>query len=298
MINCTEETFLINGHINGCCNTNNLAKTKSVTVTKFLYIVACVFVFVFILILLSIKSDNNSIAIKNDPDESMKKKRSALIAQHELVHNLNSLKTYASAGCESTVLIIRHCEKQSLIDSSNYYQEHCNTIGFQRARFLATLFGNNVEDRWPIPSYLYALSPDKHLNIFREIETLQPLSDKIHIPIISDYGPLDTANLAHKIFDDLRRGKLCNKLVVVCWNHSDIPNLAQKLSCGPLNGCLMKYPGHTFDDAWQINYVYRPPLVTNNEIPSINEGWEVFGSVVKEGFDPLHFTKIEKRREL
>ena len=82
-------------------------------------------------------------------------------------------------GCEATVMLVRHCEKGSV-------REHCDYMGFERSAYLSTLFGNHGE-RWPAPSYLFALSPDGRHNRrkmnFREIETLGPLANKTGVTI-------------------------------------------------------------------------------------------------------------------
>merc|ERR1712029_1126574 len=99
-------------------------------------------------------------------------------------------------------------------------------------------------------------SDRKYTVISRQMETLQPLSDK------------------------LRSGELCNKVALISWNNRDIANLAQKLGCGPYNGCPMNYDASEYDDTWQISFVYNPP----RSIPS--DKWEIFGTVVPQGFDP------------
>ena len=83
---------------------------------------------------------------------------------------------YPPRGCEVTVQIIRHCEKDVL-------EDHCDYQGFERAQFLTTLFGNS--SRWPVPSELYALDAHRYSSHnykptslrkvnWREVETLLP----------------------------------------------------------------------------------------------------------------------------
>jgi len=83
-------------------------------------------------------------------------------------------------GCEATVQIIRHCEKDEF--SSIH---HCNYQGFERAHFLQTLYGDRITNaRWPIPSKIYALSGRRekirghHVKwkkmVYREVETVLP----------------------------------------------------------------------------------------------------------------------------
>ena len=320
MSNSNERTALIETSTGFVRNTTgNKARNKPYS-AKIISITGASLIAIVIVICISLelKHDHNNSNNRYYPYESETAKQFSKIANREVKHNLNSLRTYADPGCEATVLIVRPCEKQKLMDSSkssqSQSQEHCNNIGLQRSRYLATLFGNKTEERWPSPSYLYALSSDMMDSIvLRQIETLGPLSDKIKVPIVSDYGPLDTHKLATKLFSSMRRGEMCNQVVVACGNHRDIPNLAQKLGCGPYNGCPMKYHSVRHDDVWEINFIYRPlhhieaTNATDKKLSSItvdidkmdiDKGWQVFGSVVKEGFDPLQFTKIENNNEL
>lgn len=80
-------------------------------------------------------------------------------------------------GCEVTVQIIRHCEKDVLV-------HHCDYMGFERAKFLTTIYGDSKDARWPVPSYIYALDGNrykvrgKHVSfkkkVVREVETVLP----------------------------------------------------------------------------------------------------------------------------
>ena len=201
-------------------------------------------------------------------------------------------------GCESTLLILRHCEKlgPSEVDKNGNF--HCSYLGQERAYFLATLFGT----RWPNPSQLFALTPerDDHLN-FREYETLHPLSLKTGIPI----EIADESNLPGQYFRLLQSGDMCGKLTVVSWKHAIIPDLAQRLGCTEDDGCPSTYPEETFDQVWQLKYVFYPwaPDDLEEEKEFLHNamnrrlqgsrkqnGWRVFATVSQQGFDPLAFS--------
>ena len=293
MTNPNEQTALIQTSTGYVRNTNDVRPSKK-RIPIIISIAGSLSIMIVIVVCISIELQHDHGSKVPGPINPETIKKFARIAEHEVHNNLNSLKTYASPGCEATILIMRHCEKQSLIDSTDYAQQHCNSLGLQRARYLSTLFGNG-EERWPSPSYLYALSPDrKDSTVLRQIETLKPLEDKAKITINTDYGPMDTSRLAHNLFKDVRFGKLCNSLAVISWNHRDIPALAQKLGCGPYNGCPMNYDAVYYDDAWEINFRYKPHQGNFQNGTDVFNGWEVFGSVVKEGFDLLHFSKVER----
>jgi hypothetical protein len=155
-----------------------------------------------------------------------------------LTHNNNNNNIAADGGysCEATVMLIRHCEKGSL-------QSHCNYVGFERAAYLATLFGNG--DRWPQPSAIYALETkrNRHQNL-REVETVRTVALNAQLEINDEYGVKRTAKLADSIVKRLKKSSsqssssggggggdnnMCGKLILVSWKHSDIPRLARHL---------------------------------------------------------------------
>jgi hypothetical protein len=147
-------------------------------------------------------------------------------------------------GCEATIMLVRHCEKGGL-------KSHCSFMGYERSVYLATLFGD--DKRWPAPSQIYALNKGRtHKLNYREVETVQTISDTVGVPINRDYSTLDTKALSHDLLEQLLEGELCGKLVLISWKHSDIPKLAQHLGCGPLQGCPWDYRGKDFDSTWQI----------------------------------------------
>jgi hypothetical protein len=198
-------------------------------------------------------------------------------------------KAKVQNGCEASVVIVRHCEKASI-------REHCSYIGYERAVFLATLFGNKKE-RWPTPSYLYAENPswrnNPKKNNFREIETLLPLADKVKVTIDSTFSTISTSGLAKELLGKLSSGEMCGKVAVVSWKHTGIAALANKLGCGPNQGCPFDYPGASFDQAWTIRFVYEKIWHSEHKSGKIprKARWQVFGSVQAENFDPLHFSK-------
>lgn len=141
-------------------------------------------------------------------------------------------------GCEATVMLVRHCEKGDI-------REHCSYQGFERSVYLASLFGDGEHDRWPLPSYIFALSPVGRDNArkmnFREIETVEPLATKAGITIDDSYPVHRAAELASEVLTFLQSGQMCGKLTVISWKHSEISHLARKLGCGPFEGCPVSF---------------------------------------------------------
>lgn len=196
-------------------------------------------------------------------------------------------------GCEATVMLLRHCEKENEF-------EHCNYVGYERAAYLPSLFGNDGE-RWPNPSYIFALNPGERHNRwkrnFREVELILPLAEKANVTVNADYGTPTTSEFARHLHGLLKSGEMCGKLVVISWKHEDLPRLARRLGCGPVEGCPLDYRGSTFDQVWQIKFVYRVPLhpMTKKQakrgVLPRKASWWVYGSTQLEGFDPLSFSK-------
>ena len=121
----------------------------------------------------------------------------------------------APVGCEATILLLRHCEKES-------EYEHCNYVGYERAAFLPTLFGDG-DERWPTPNYVFALNPGDRGTTwkknFREVELILPLAEKANVTINAAYGADDASHLARHYHEMLKSGEACGKLAVVSWKH-------------------------------------------------------------------------------
>lgn len=176
--------------------------------------------------------------------------------------------------------------------------------GFERAEYISTLFGHG-DERWPAPSFIYALSPgdrnnDKIEN-WREVETVKPLSDKLNVPIDYKFGIHEKKKFANDLLAKLRDGNVCGKIALISWKHDNIPELAQLLGCGPDQGCPTQFDDTDFDSAWQIRYTYKKPTFSPFPAAEAKEKkhkswgvapeWSIYGKVEKEGFDPLAFSK-------
>ena len=130
-----------------------------------------------------------------------------------------------TAGCETTVLLMRHCEKLGDYTVDDEGNGHCDYLGLERTRWIPTLFGHDA--RWPSPSHLYALSPTRgsHLT-YREVETLEPLAKKFHLKIHKEFGTNN--GVVRDIFKLMSTGKTCGKLIVVNWRHHMMAQSGQK----------------------------------------------------------------------
>ena len=229
-----------------------------------------------------------------EPKTSVVKALSAL--------NEMTLGSDIKAGCESTVIIIRHCEKLGPSTTDSDGNQHCSYVGHERAHFLPTLFDG--PGKWPVPSILYALAPKRssYLN-FREIETIQPLADKYGLPIHSEFS--SSKEVSEDYFRKLSKGDMCGKVALVSWRHDMIPALADDLACFD---CPSIYQ-ETFDEVWILKYVYNVEetsvwkLKYGLESPSTRRGlhkkgrtkeqiptWSVYSTITYQNFDPLKFS--------
>lgn len=187
-------------------------------------------------------------------------------------------------GCESTVMIVRHCEKSAVA-------EHCAYNGFERSVYLSTLFGS----RWPVPSFAFAENPggrhNRHKMNFREVETIGPTMVKYNLSVDDSYTDYDLHKMARTILGQIGSGHWCGKMAVVVWKHSSIAKIGRLLGCGPGQGCPTDYHGKTFDEVWEIKYKYDKFEHSNRkryfETHNPEPRWKIFGSVQYENFDPL-----------
>ena len=229
----------------------------------------------------------------------------AVTTSTNALNKLDNMSSSSSllAGCESTVLILRHCEKEGPSVADRHGNQHCSYLGHERAHFLPTLFGPEL---WPAPSLLYAYSDKRghHVN-YREIETLAPLAKKLGLEINSSYKK--ERHLADDFFSNLGAGALCGQTVLVSWKHSLIPDVSRALGCAD---CPEVFPEEEFDAVWQLKFVYDvlgttifqqhheivkdddddKRMLKKHKTSSGTPQWTVFSTVQKQNFDPLKFS--------
>jgi len=219
---------------------------------------------------------------------------------------INSLEaenaTLAQPGCESTVMLMRHCEKYGPLVYSKRNQ-HCSYLGLERAHFMPSLFGSNNKSShgtlWPNPSYLYALSPDRggHSN-YRQVETLTPIATKLGLDINHDFSEGQETDVAAQVFFKLQSGDACGKLFLISWTHRSLPQLAAALGCGRFyeetGGCPAYYPEDSFDQVWMLKFVYEPAAVvlshSKRKKHAPSHQWAVYPTITAMNFDPLAFS--------
>jgi hypothetical protein len=102
-----------------------------------------------------------------------------------------------------------------------------------------------TEARFPAPDFLFAAQASKSSN--RPVETITPVSAALNLTYDDRHADGDYAKVASDI---LTNSKYAGKVVLVCWHHGNIPNLAAAL--GVANPPA--WPGVVFDRVWAISY--------------------------------------------
>jgi len=69
---------------------------------------------------------------------------------------------------------------------------------------------------------------------------------------IYSYTDKSANDLAKKLLTYLQTGKMCGRVTVISWKHSQISHIARHLGCGPAQGCPYDYRGWQFDDTWHL----------------------------------------------
>jgi len=238
--------------------------------------------------------------------------------------------TSIASGCETTILLFRHCEKEGEETFDEDGNEHCSYVGYERAQFIPSLFvipgqEEKAGGKWPVPTALFALTERRSNNHnFREMETLLPLANRYGLKIQSDVE--HNNGLVKKIFKGLASGHWCGKTVLVSWKHEYLASLAEQLGC---SDCPDAYPDPSFDEVWQLKYVYdvlgtyiiqsshmKPKATTtttkggqrerrelksalkpNKSIESTTtttttpqKKWSIYSTITAQNFDPLKFS--------
>ena len=171
----------------------------------------------------------------------------------------------------SQVLIIRHGEKLGDPKKDDDGGRHLSIQGSARAAALPTLFIPALPQlscalhhkaaefhgryqpipikgkapRFPTPNYIFATQRSKNSN--RPVETVTPLGTALNLPIndgIADKDP-DIKKMVNAILNNYP-----GKVVLVCWHHGKIPELAKALGVSS----PPKWDGKVFDRVWQITF--------------------------------------------
>ncbi len=177
----------------------------------------------------------------------------------------------------SQIFIIRHGEKVGDPKKDNDGGRHLSIRGSARAAALPSLFAaalpqpscklrhnhdkgeeeftgvyrqiplKGTAPRFTAPNFIFATQMSKHSN--RPKETVTPLAASLGIHIDDDYmdDDKDIKKMVSAILNEL---VFAGKVVLICWHHGKIPDIAKALG-------ISKPPtwdGKVFDRVWQITF--------------------------------------------
>lgn len=173
----------------------------------------------------------------------------------------------------SSVLIIRHGEKVGDPKKDNDGGNDLSIQGSGRATALPSLFVpaepqlacefdfdppsfagsyekiplKGSRPRFPTPNFIFATQQSK--NSKRPIETVAPLAIALGLPIDDGFKDKneDIKKMTLAILNDF---SFAGKVVLICWHHGKIPDIAKALGISR----PPKWDGKVFDRVWQITY--------------------------------------------
>ena len=138
------------------------------------------------------------------------------------------------------IMIIRHAEKPA--DSATTKNPDLSPAGALRAAALAKV----ILDHFPKPDFLFATKRSAHSN--RPVETIEPLSKAMHLPIDDSFADADVAGIAHEV---LTNAKYDGATILIAWHHEKIPDLAKALGVANAPDA---WKAEVFDRVWEITY--------------------------------------------
>ena len=187
----------------------------------------------------------------------------------------------------SQIFIIRHGEKIGDPKKDNDGGRHLSIRGSARAAGLPSLFApalpqlscklrhhhyegeeefigvyrqiplKGTAPRFTAPDFIFATQMSKHSN--RPIETVTPLAAALDQHIDDDYAD-DDKDIKKMVSAILNEQAFVGKVVLVCWHHGTIPDIAKGLGIAK----PPKWDGKVFDRIWQITFPKGKATLTDS----------------------------------
>jgi len=173
-----------------------------------------------------------------------------------------------TAAPPETIYIIRHGEKPDEpstkphgVDFQGVHNKHCLLPrGWQRSGALTALFDpalGSLQGGLRTPTTLLCPSyggPDKTVE-HRAYQTIEGLADRLGLPIISPFMVGHEAQLIGSLISDY------SGILLICWEHDQIPVLASALPDVPGTEIPGKWPDDRFDVIWAFTLAPGPAPV-------------------------------------
>jgi hypothetical protein len=168
----------------------------------------------------------------------------------------------------STIYIIRHAEKPDEpgskphgVDFEGVHNKHCLLPrGWQRSGALTALFdpaSGALQAGLRTPATLMCPSyggPDKTVE-HRAYQTIQGLASRLNLPITSPFIVGHEDQLAASLVSDY------SGVALICWEHDNIPALADALPAVAGTTIPGKWPDDRFDVIWAFTLAPGPAPV-------------------------------------
>jgi hypothetical protein len=159
------------------------------------------------------------------------------------------------------VILFRHAEKPA--DPNDV---HLARLGEERAEMLARyLTSAPALTNAGLPGVLFATAWTKHYHSRRPFETLEPLARKLQLTIQQPFLAEQYAQLARDI---LENPAYDGKVVVVCWVHEELPELAHALGVRPKPS---SWKAQVYDRIWKITWTKHRTRLHELRQPAVDD---------------------------
>lgn len=153
------------------------------------------------------------------------------------------------------VIVIRHGEKPPVGDN-------LTVKGQERAEALVPYFLNTPAlTQYGPPIAIYAEAPNDGVTATRAMETCSPLAKALGIPVLTPYTRDQYVPLAQDI---LNNPQYSGKMVLICWEHKNIPPLVNALGIQPMPA---PWAGNVFDRTLVLTYRPDGKIVSFQSLP-------------------------------
>jgi hypothetical protein len=138
------------------------------------------------------------------------------------------------------VVIVRHAEK-----TTHHADPNLSQLGYQRAEALVSYIEQHPELK---PDAIYVQKPGKkHHRTLRPLETCEPLAKQLNLTIV-EWPVKKIADMVEKI---KTKPTLNNKVVMICWSHNDIPEIAHDFGA---TAAPSSWSDKDFNSVWVIKF--------------------------------------------
>jgi hypothetical protein len=159
--------------------------------------------------------------------------------------------TFPASATPAQVILIRHAEKPAK-------GQDLSQKGKERAAALVAYFQGRPEVlQYKTPVAIYAQKSTKRNRSTRPVDTVSPLAKKLKLTLI-EYAHEDFARM---VKDITSRSEYAGKMVLICWEHKAIRDLAREFGVKD----VPKFPS-AFDRTWIISFA-KDGTATLRDLP-------------------------------